>query len=425
MRTVVATVAVAALLLVPAPAHAAARAGDIALVDVAPDGSPGNGYNANEALSNDGRVVAFASNSTNLVSTDINGTYQVFVRDLATGTTTLASTGPGGQPENDYPEAPVISGNGRYVAFTSYATNLTADDTNGQRDVFVHDRQTGVTTRASVLTGNVQLDGYQYDASISDNGRYVTFIDNDIIHGNGEQVYVHDMKTGVTKPLALGWTGSSDQYVFKAAISGNGKRVVFAGTGDFAGDGGSVSGVWMYDLTTGVTVRVSPQAAGGAPVDASTPATDRAGTRVVYQSNGAIDPSDTNQRYDFYADDLTTGATTLVSANHAGTGAGNADTSFGSLSANGRYAGFFSTASDLVAHDTNGNDSDVFLRDLKTGRTTLVTASPTGGSGDGPSWGGIPSANGSRVLFDSVATNLGVDPGDGQDHIYVRCLRNC
>ncbi|GGN20251.1 Tol biopolymer transport system component [Actinoplanes campanulatus] len=416
----------AALLLTPTATQAAAGTGNIIQVDVAADGTPGDGYIGELDISNDGRYVAFTSSSSNLVPDDANGTYDVFVRDLRTGTTNLVSRGIGGQPADGYAADTKISGNGRYVAFASFASNLVADDTNGDQDVFVHDLRTGITTRVSVATGNVQLDGIQSGPSISDDGRYVTFIETDYLHGVGQEAFLHDRRTGVTRQITAPAGGAPAQTAaFEAVLSGNGERVAFSGTGDYTGDGGSTSAVYLSELATGATIRISPQSIGTDPADGRTPAIDRSGTKVLYTSNAALVPSDTNAGSDAYVHDLTAGTTVLVSANHAGSGSGNGETFEGALSNNGRYAGFFSLASDLVATDTNGELNDVFLRDLRRDRTTLVTRSASGDSGNDYSWGGIPSGDGSRVLFTSEATNLGVDPGDGRAHLFVRCLRRC
>jgi Tol biopolymer transport system component len=340
------------------------------------------------------------------------------------GTSTLVDRGPGGQPADGYAEDAVISGNGRYVAFTSYASNLVAGDTNGERDVFVYDRVTGVTVRASVGTGNVQLDGFQSGPSISDDGRYVTFIETDYNHGVGQEAFVHDMRTGTTRQVTVPAGDAASSAVFEATLAGNGKRLAFSGTGDFAGDGGSVSGVYVTDLASGTTTRVSPQTAGDAGVDANSPSIDRAGDRVLFSTSAAIDPADTNGGSDIYLRDLSAGSTVLVSADHTGTGAGDDESIRGRLSANGRYAGFWSLASDLVAKPVDGGVTNVYRRDLDQRRTVLVTSTATGG-GDGYSYDGVPSADGSRLLISSSASDLGAGPSDGKIHAYVSCLRNC
>src|SRR5439155_1684435 len=127
------------------------------------------------ALSGDGRFVAFSSSATDLVPGDTNGWSDVFVRDLQTKTTTRISAAPGGAEGDDFSSFPCLSAIGRLVAFSSEATNLVAGgDTNGKRDAFVYDRETGTMTRVSVGTGGEANDDTGYPI-ISGNGRYVAF----------------------------------------------------------------------------------------------------------------------------------------------------------------------------------------------------------------------------------------------------------
>jgi hypothetical protein len=423
---------VATLLLTPVPAHAA-EPGTIALVDVAPDATPGNGGAGGSDISDDGRFVAFAATSDNLVPDDVNGTTDIFVRDTRTGTTTLVSGGLDGQPADDAAEyVAAISGNGRYVAFTSYASNLVHDDTNNERDVFVHDRRTGVTTRASVFAGGREIQGTSSGTTISDNGRYVAFIvtafsgmDDEGRWLYGQAAFVHDMQTGRTTRASLQADGGTNLSVFQAAISGNGKRLVFSGFGDWIGDGGTSTGIFVHDLSSRTTVRANLPATGDTLPDGTDPSISKDGTKVSWQSYDPYVPADTNGTGDVYVRDLIAATTTLVTANSAGTDAGNSYSSTGRLAAGGRYVTFSSSASDLVANDVNGILSDVFVRDLNTGRTTAVSTTATGATGNGESFYGVASANGSRIVFLSGATDLGVDPGDGHNHLFLRCLRNC
>lgn len=430
-RAFVAAAGAATLLFAPAPVQAAG-AGTIALADVTPDGAPGNGGVGGSDISDDGRHVAFASTSDNLVPGDVNGTTDIFVRDTQAGTTALISGGLDGQPANDWSEyVAAISGNGRYVAFTSSASNLVPDDTNRDRDVFVHDRQTGVTSRASVFAGGREIRGISSDATISDNGRYVAFVvtafgvvDDQGVGLNGQAAFVRDTQTGKTTRVSRQADGGTNLSVFQAAISGNGKRVVFTGFGDWIGDGGTGTGVFVRDLSSGATVRANLPVTGETLPDGTNPNISKDGTKVSWESYDPYVPADTNEMGDVYVRDLIADTTTLVSANRKGTGAGNSYSSSGRLSAGGRYIAFYSSASDLAAHDVNGV-FDVFLRDLNTGRTTTVSSTAAGTTGNSDSFSATASANGSRIVFVSGATDLGVDPGDGRQHLFVRCTRDC
>ena len=131
---------------------------------------------SSSAISTDGRYVTFRSQANDLVANDTNGTvWDVFVKDLATGAIERVSVSSSGTQANGTSMDPVISGDGRYVAFASGATNLVSGDTNGQRDLFLHDRDTDTTTRISVGTGGAQANGASNEPSIDDAGRYIAF----------------------------------------------------------------------------------------------------------------------------------------------------------------------------------------------------------------------------------------------------------
>jgi Tol biopolymer transport system component len=144
-------------------------------VSVRSDGTEADQASAAPSISGDGRYVAFVSDATNLVANDTNGSTDVFVHDLQTGTTTRASVDSADVEGNGISNFPSISSDGRYVAFESDATNLVADDTLGFSDVFVHDRQTGVTTRASVDLAGVEGNGNSNSPSMSADGKSVIF----------------------------------------------------------------------------------------------------------------------------------------------------------------------------------------------------------------------------------------------------------
>ena len=148
---------------------------DIQLVSTSTGGTKANGLNAFPDLASNVDVVAFSSQATNLDPLDLDITYDVYVKDLATGTLTLASTTAAGVKANDTSFLPSISGGGRWVAFASYATNLDPADTDSLPDIYVKDLTTGALTLVSTSDNAVKGNGLSYQPSISGDGKRVAF----------------------------------------------------------------------------------------------------------------------------------------------------------------------------------------------------------------------------------------------------------
>jgi len=193
----------------------------------------GNGGSGSPSISADGRYVVFHSYASNLVTGDTNSTYDVFVRDLQTGLTERVSISSTGAEADDSCYDAGISADGRYVAFQSYASNLVTGDTNGHADIFVHDRQTGLTQRVSVDSAGVQASKRSRQPVISAGGRYVAFeteasnlVSNDT---NGEyDIFVHDLQTGQTTRASVNADGVQGNYdSFDPSISADGLYVAF------------------------------------------------------------------------------------------------------------------------------------------------------------------------------------------------------
>ncbi len=442
----VSAVAVGALLA--GPAHAAASSGKTELVTKPPSGAAPTGPGRFPEITPDGRYVVFQSLANNLTSkADSNTYWDVFVRDLKTGVTKTVSTGLKGAPANGDSTAPDISANGRYVAFISEANNLVKGDqdkNNLAGELFIKDLKTGKTTRA--FTGPRPDDEYgsEYQPSISDNGAVVAFdssrstlVPNDT---NGdEDVFVWKRSTGkitrvsVTSSGAEAGSPAYEAYAdsLGAEISGDGKTVVFqSGENNLVkNDTNNISDVFLHSLVTHRTTRISvgpkgQQATGGYPdrrQGAATPSISSDGQTVLYSgaSLKGLVPQDVGDYRQVYVYHRKTGKTQLAVRTPGG-GVVNDHLNNGVLSPDGRFISFETSAPGLVKGDTD-TDEDVFVRDLKAGRTVRASVGPNGADAKGWSGGfaNALSANGRRVVFTSDATGLVTNPIYGDEDLYV------
>ncbi len=388
--------------------------GETVRVSVNSSGVQGNDNSSIPSISADGRYIAFESFATDLVLGDTNATYDVFVHDVQTGMTTRVSVDSSGVQGDSYSYNASISADGRYIAFGSSATNLVAGDTNGMIDIFVHDMQTGMTTRVSVDSNGVQGNNDSHFSSISADGRYIAFMSyaTNLAAGdtNGmEDVFVHDVQTGMTTRVSVdsnGAQGNSSSY--ESSISADGRYIAFASyaTNLVAGDTNGVWDVFVHDMQTGMTTRVSVDS-NGAQGDSSSndPSISADGRYIAFFSNATnLVTDDTNGWYDIFMHDMQTGMTTRVSVDSSGV-QGNHDSAVASISADGRYIAFRSQATNLVPGDTNGVD-DIFVHDVQTGITSRISVDLDGAQADSASSSPSLSSDGRYIAFESLATNL-------------------
>ncbi len=347
--------------------------GQIELISVDSAGVQANFDSVSPAISADGRFVAFASLASNLDPNDMNGTWDVFLRDRTAGVTTMVSVDSAGVQGNLDATNPAISAGGRFVAFQSYSSNLVADDTNGLQDIFVHDTQTGSTTRASVDSSGIEGDGESITPSISDNGLLVAFASGSTnlvplgSDGNGAfDVFVHDFgtfQTVIASVADAGFAGNSDSL--NPTITPDGGAVSFTSfaTQLVAGDTNGAGDIFVRDLFGGTTERVSVATGGAQGNGGSVAGAIAAGGRFVgFRSNASnLVAGDTNFAQDVFVHDRQTGTTTRASVNSAGAQADDASSSV-SISGDGLVVAFTSAATNLVLGDTNFA-SDVFVRD--------------------------------------------------------------
>jgi len=372
-------------------------------------------------LSQDARFVAFHSAAANLVTGDTNGASDVFVRDRLSGATTRISTGPGGVEANAGSQLAKITPDGRFVAFESSASNLVANDTNGAPDIFVHDRQTGTTSIVSLGSSGQQATVNSAKCSISNDGRFVAFQNQDYFFVTGNNcvatnVYVRDRLLAQTMLVSVGpQVGQQFSPRANGQISGNGQYVVFDSTSPdiVPNDNNGWSDVFVYRLATGAVSRVSVSSAGIEANHMSFAGRLSADARYVtfsgYASN--LVAGDTNGAADVFVHDRLLGSTTRVSVDSAAV-QGNGENGRPVISGDGRFVSFWSAATNLVPGDTNGA-YDCFLHDRLLGSTQRINVSPTGGQASAQAIDPELSADGNHIAFSSAATNLILPDANG------------
>jgi Tol biopolymer transport system component len=352
------------------------------LVSVGLSGAEADDTAGEPAMSADGRYVAFSSDATNLVADDTNDATDIFVRDLTTNTTQRVSITTAGVQVDDNSYTPSISDDGRYVAFISDSDDLSSLDNNQSSDAYVYDRSTKAVKLASIA-GGVQADFGISEAVLSGDGKHLAFTtDTDLLIGDeniSDDVYLKNLSTGsvtwISRPKT---TDPSAGGGSEPSLSFDGRYVAFVGANDIDNglDPNPGSDVFVRDTVNRVTVRASITAAAQYVNGASSdPVLSSDGSRIVFDSTGNVSGNDTNGSIDVFVKDLATGRVTLVSTDMF-LGQRNVDSRFATITRDGRYAGFVSAAS-FASDDTNAAP-DVYLRAIDV--PTITSISPTSAS---------------------------------------------
>ena len=389
------------------------------------------------AISADGRFVAFVSDSDTLVDGDENGSADVFVRDTLDERTVLVSRSLSGGSATGYSVQPSISAGGEVVAFTSSAPDLVEADSNGTLDVFVHDLRTGRIELVSRGSNGELGDRDSFSPSLSADGRYVAFSSlasnlDPRDRNEAPDIYRHDRVTRKTILISVSSAGMvGDGASVQPSVSADGQVVAFTSLAANLDpdDGNGEADVFVRDLRAGTTELISRGLDGHAAGGASSEPVLSADGRVVAFTSAAPDivPGDENGSDDVFARSLDDGGVRVVSATPEGRSA-TGDSHSASISADGRRVAFLSDAEDL----TGGTDTSAaaagadhaFLRDLGGAGTALVGFAAGRVPGDGESTSVAVSGSGSHVAFTDSSTNLAGRPGsDGAEHLYVTPLR--
>jgi Tol biopolymer transport system component len=371
-------------------------------------------FSSRGSISGDGRWVAYYSSATNLVSGDSNGASDVFLRDLVAFTQTRVSLTQSGGQGNNLSVAPDVSATGRFIAFYSNASNLVPADTNGKTDVFVRDLGFGGTVvRASVPQGGGQANASSFTPAISADGRFVAFHSaaTNLVTGdtNGVgDIFVRDLVAGTTELASVSSTGQvANGASSGAAISADGRYVAFLSVASnlVGDDTNGLQDIFVRDRVAHTTERVSVPAAGGQANDNSF-ALDMSGDGryVAFDSSATnLVSGDGNGAMDVFVRDRVGGTTARVSVSTGGA-EGNGGSRDPAFSADGRAVAFVTDATNIGLLSDRHTGADIYLHDLATGDTQIVSLQTDGTAFVGNTPFGDPSisADARFVVFDGL-----------------------
>jgi len=392
------------------------------------------GHEANDQsyfpkISGDGRFVAFQSLATNLAAGDTNGVNDIFVKDLHSGAVSRVGVTAAGVGPNNHCYFPAISGDGRLVAFQSPATNLVPGDTNKLSDIFLKDLQTGALTRISTGASGQQADGMSQSVSLSDDGSVAAFVSraSNLVPGDDNgvaDIFVRNLTTGEILvassaedgTLANGSSEFSGRH--RAALSEDGRLVAFSSIADnLSDDDGAGWDIFVKDLKTGKVALASIGEYDDQPADGDSyqPSMSADGRYVAFTSTASnLVDGDLNGRADVFVKDLATGKVEMISdawANDTGPGYSRHP----AISGDGRYVAFTRVNLDLVS-------SDVFVKDRYAGTQLLINTNAAGLPSDMESKMPDFSARGARIIFLSYSTDLVPDDTNRRPDVFLTTL---
>ncbi|WP_150047268.1 TolB family protein [Methylomonas rhizoryzae] len=380
-------------------------------------GRVGNEASFGQTISTTGRWIAYSSVATNLVAGD-SGIEDVFVFDRVQKKNRLVSVNQDGESGDSASFEPTMSGNGRWLAFRSFASNLIETDGNQFGDIFLTDRIKGHTTRVSASSDGGDGNGESYAPALSANGRWLAFASaaSNLLVGddNGvDDVFLYDKQRKTLSRVSAGTTGAvNDGNSNFPSISATGRWIAFTSAADnlVGNDGNGHADIFLYDKKAASLALIPGPGANG---DSKSASISGNGRYIAFASAASnLVNGDNNGKTDIFVYDVKKASTTRVTQGIAAES--NGDSADPSISANGRWIVFASSASNLVAADDNGVD-DIFLYDVKTRQTQLLSV-----GGNGGSYTPTISANGKWAAFASEAGNLIDNDDNGKRDIFLR-----
>ena len=400
------------------------------------------------ALSSNAQYVAFASDADNLAPNDTNSLADVFVHDNVSGTNTLASVATNGYSANRWSGQPSISGDGHFLAFSSFATNLVGGNINVIEQVYRRDLRAGTNALISTTPSGGVGNGNSFQPTISSDGRFVLFYSiasNLTNYPNQFQtgLYLRDVSSKLTYLLTTNqvtgasmtpdghfvaftsYTGFNDNLYVRDNFAA---KNIYTNSTVYGDVGISPDGRWVaFDVTTGSTVNTrdliystnGPTLSWGildsdAALQFST--SDR---YLVCATKAKVVKSDLNNTYDVYCYDFQTHSNVLVSRSYNSTNAANGPSFLPCISPDGHYIAYYSLAKNIVPNQTS-NVGNIFLYDLTSDTTLLISANQAGTStASAFSQQPVFSPDSSTLAFRSFAPDLAGDPLNGRDAIYL------
>ena len=400
--------------------HALANRDSRLMVNISASGQQANNECWDTYLSSDGRYVTFGTFADNLVPGHSPSEREVYRKDLLTGEVKAICVGLGGAAANGYTDSSAMSADGRYVAFYSDASNLVTSDTNGVFDIFVRDMDADQTVRVSTSSSGQQANAYSAFGDISEDGRYVVFTSDatNLVSGdtNGQaDIFIKDLLTNETKLVSCSGTGErTNGASFGATVSADGRYILFtsAASNLVGSDTNGNQDVFLKDMATGQVQRVSTSSSGSQANSDSTGASlTLDGHYALYYSSATnLAGADTNGAViDTFVKNLWSGETKLVSTNVLGL-QDELDTYPGQISADGRFV-VMKSWSDSFDPVADGSSQQVYVKDLFTNQMACVSVNAAGVVGDDLSDNPTITPDGRYIGFQSMVDNL-VTPDD-------------
>ena len=356
------------------------KTNSIQRISVSSDGIQANGQSGSSSISDDGRFISFESNATNLVANDFNGQTDTFIYDRLNNTVELITIAPDGTQANGSSSSGDLSGDGRYLTFGSFASNLVPNDINNQRDIFVYDRLNKTTELVTIANNGTQANGFSLFSVISDDGNYIAYestADNLVAgdtNGLGD-IFLFDRLNQTTERINVAANGTQANGVTTlGSISDDGNYITFTSDADnlVANDTNGKSDIFVYDRLN-QTVELISQAATLGNGDSTSGVISGDGSFVVYQSDADnLVTGDTNGKTDIFVYDRLNQTTELVDVAADGTQS-NGNSYNPTISDDGKVITFLSEANNLVTGTTDPG-FNVFIRDRLEQTTSRFNA---------------------------------------------------